>query len=397
MPADWSLLKRIAPEGALLLLCAGPHSNDEEIGPYAAKATIDWQLLLWMAERERAASVVWRRLSALSPNPVPERFHADFTRQSMVTEFSAKYLEQRTLDTLRAWNAAGIEPLLLKGAAMGLTVFSTFSDRPMGDVDVLVDANQSQEAWEIARDAGWVWEPRLYPQSRYLGHHHLPPLYARKGIDVKLEVHTAIFVAGHPFGFGDQDMLRGATQIGHAGARARVPSRASLLLHAVLHFAWSHTLVYGGWRTYRDIAALSATGVDWGEFERWASDRRAASTSYWTLNMARRLTCAAVDEGVLSRLERLASPRWKRLVERHLVRDTFPQVDGCPSALVRRWMWELAIQPGRSGHGAIRPWHLDEPAVEPSQATFGEGVLSVVRNAGRLRAWSHYLRALLLR
>jgi hypothetical protein len=84
------------------------------------------------------------------------------------------------------------------------------------------------------------------------------------------------------------------------------------------------------------------------------------------------------------------------LVERHLTHDVFPQVDGCPSAALRRRLWELAVQPVRSGHGRVRPWDFEEPPEQLAATTLGYGLASVGRNAGRLKAWWRYAREVLM-
>jgi hypothetical protein len=68
----------------------------------------------------------------------------------------------RLVPLLRAWQAAGIDALVFKGFALAEFVYATPSERPYGDVDVLVAADVAASAERIARDLGWT---RLWSRS----------------------------------------------------------------------------------------------------------------------------------------------------------------------------------------------------------------------------------------
>jgi hypothetical protein len=118
---------------------------------------------------------------------------------------------------------------------------------------------------------------------------------------------------------------------------------------------------WGSWRTFRDVAAIVHRGtIDWDEFVALARDSRAATCCFWTLSLARRLTGVTVPDGVLASL----SPPYPNFVirrlERHLIASLLASDDRCPSVRLDRKLWETAVAPGWSGHGASRPWDVSE-------------------------------------
>src|SRR5665213_1868925 len=138
-------LDSLSPEAQLLLLTAGGERNDEAIRALLAHP-LDWAKLSWLAETERATPVLWRRLIALGSLPDEAQ---PLHRMAMVAEFRMSHLESRLLSALDTLAAAGTEAVLLKGAALALTVYGSFVARPMSDFDLLI----AREKATRARDA----------------------------------------------------------------------------------------------------------------------------------------------------------------------------------------------------------------------------------------------------
>jgi len=86
-------------------------------------------------------------------------------------------IKAELLPLIRAWNAAGIEPLLFKGFHLAEFVYQTPGMRFHGDVDVLVGPRQIDEASAIAASLGWseafttaaVGEPYLHNACTLFG------------------------------------------------------------------------------------------------------------------------------------------------------------------------------------------------------------------------------------
>src|SRR3569623_1058390 len=160
-------LASLSPEAQLLLLTAGGEKNDPAIRSLLARP-LDWAKLTWLSEQERATPVLWRRLSAIASLPEEAQ---PLHRMSMVSEFRMSHLESRLLSALDALAGAGIEPVLLKGAALALTVYGSFVARPMSDVDLLVPRDDVMRAREALLASGWTEGTDNSPEI-CAGHRH---------------------------------------------------------------------------------------------------------------------------------------------------------------------------------------------------------------------------------
>ncbi|HEX3157658.1 MAG TPA: nucleotidyltransferase family protein [Gemmatimonadaceae bacterium] len=378
----------LSREAALLLSMAGTASGDAGWAATLARP-VEWERLVRLAQRERAAPALWRRLQALGCPGMPATERERLRQLAQVGEFQARQLEQRLHAALAALHAADVEVMLLKGAAVAHAVYPQFADRPMADVDLLVRPDQAAHAHAVLQAAGWT----LGPRAAALGaaydahHHHLPPLSdAVSGAG--LDLHTELFAPGHPFALSAADMWRRGIPIWVGGQPARLPAAHDLLLHACLHFAWSHELRHGAWRAFHDVARLLAAGqVDSRAFADLAAESRGATSCYWTLRLAATVGAVAMPSGVLRALRpRLPEPVLGRL-ERHFALGLLPAEGGCPSVRVTRMLWRAGMRPGASGHGGARPWQLGQRT--PPASTAG-GVASP--RPGRTVA-SHWQRA----
>lgn len=394
----------LAPEVQLLFMLLD-RGADEEALAAVIEGGIDWRYFNWLVQRERAAPVARQRLVGVPADIIPEPVQSSLARLAMVTEFRMLRLSQRLDETLEAFRVAGIEVILLKGAALASTVYPRFSARPMGDLDLLVRAERGAEAWEVARRVRWRAEFGKEFDQFYSEHQHYPPLEDEDGTDLGLDLHTALFTKEHPFELSVEALWAAAEPVPGQGDGVYVLSPVHQALHLCIHFAWSHIMQSASWRSFRDLRALLDTGrLDWEELAEISLASRSATAVYWTLRLARALVGLEVPESVLGRLAPSGPEMLRRLLERHYVTHITPALDQCPSVRMGWTMWEWGIRPGASGHGGSRPWSRNSifresaiaaaarageagPAEEPSHSKF-------LDQLGRFRDWSRYLAVL---
>jgi len=384
-------LDSLSPEAQLLLLTAGGDQNDAAIRALLA-GPLDWAKLSWLSETERATPVLWRRLLALGSLPEEAQ---PLHRMAMVAEFRMSHLESRLLAALDTLAAAGTDAVLLKGAALALTVYGSFVARPMSDVDLLVGRDKAARARNALLASGWATgESDLAPEF-YAGHHHLPPLVDAQGTGTSIELHTSLFFEGHPFNFSGDDIRRRAERVHVRGREILVPSVHDQLLHLCLHFAWSHMMATGAWRAFRDLDALVRTKrVQWREFTELARESRGGSACYWTFRLARRLAGIGVPEWVELALAPPEPEFALRRLEQHFTYDLLPTENISPSLWVTYSMWRLGLRPRWSGHGRVRPWDRADEFLGADRPGRVKRLIQHVRNA---KSWTRYGRLVLLR
>ena len=396
MSASSPMRSLLGPEARFLVLTAVGEANDAVMrevlgGPF------DWNALCTLARKANALPVVWRSLQRLGCE-VPPKTAEYLSGAAVVSEFELLRAELRLNETIRALNDEGIRVVLLKGAAVVHTAYESFTERPMSDFDLLVEPGRIEDAQRIAQGLGWTRSRSAAPDDVYRTHHHAAPLVDTRGTGMQLELHTALVIEGHPFGLSPDLVRRRARPIQIDGCLVGVPSRAILMLHACLHFAWSHCMQTGGWRTMRDIAHLAEGRPHvWDELLQLATDARGATCCYWTLRLTRDLAGIDVPEHVLEALKPPLSETVLNRLARHFVLHLFGSEVVCPSEYVERVMWTAAIRPGWSGHRTARPWTHTHAFMRNRQATSGALLAgtTLARQVGRIPQWGRYLRALL--
>lgn len=371
----------LPPEMRLLLTVARRDADGDEVLE-AARGVRSWPLLLMLAERERAVGTLWRRLAphavALDGDGL-----AAMRRVALVEGFRGQRQRARLVAAVRALQGAGIPVMLLKGAALATTVYGSFEERAMADLDVLIRPSDGARALGALTDAGWRLDRERFPIDVYAGHHHLPPLEDSRHGSVVLEPHVSLFSEGSPFTLGIDELWRDAQGVRLDGVEALAPSPVHLAVHACVHLTWSHALADGGWRTLRDLRAiLDVGGLSWDALVDGARRAGAETCCYWALALARATSVVDVPEEVLRALRPSLPAGLRAILARHFLLQLFSPDLRCPSTRLRRALWVLAVQPAGQG----RPWSRNERFARSRSDTPARSA------AQRASAWGSYLR-----
>ena len=371
-------------EARLFLLAIKPRepSDDEAIARLLA-SPLDWRSLAAIAERERLVSVMWRRMRDHA-HAMPRDLAMAVERRTAVLDFRMSATSS-LLDRLVVRLAGvGVPSLLLKGAALARSVYPSFVDRPMNDLDILVPADLALDAWKVVHGDGWTLETNDDGEF-HAGHHHMRPLVDPSGAGIVLELHRSIMPMPGPFVLDDIGVWGHARRIRVGTSHAWVPTAEHQLLHLSVHFAWSHSLDSGFARSVRDAATLATeSAIDWNAFVTLAAEARASTCAYWTLALSRSLLDAPIPDHTLARLR----PRQPLAVTRALERAYIASglLGLSPSVSLARQLWSAGMHPARSGHRRHRPWdstaRLSRILRTDSRPRIAERIRHHVRHAG---------------
>jgi hypothetical protein len=377
-----ALLAWLPPEARFFVTAARRDATPDALARLVEPG-FRWPVIEVLARRELAATWLFPALRALPPGIVPPEVTRRLAAVAMMSEFRMRCLERGLRQVVSVLAEANVPVVLLKGAALGLTVYASFTERAMQDLDVLVQPQDHEPAAAALRAAGWIPAYADTTQPFYERHQHSVPLEAPALGGPRLELHTRLFRDDGPFGLTTADVFRDAVPVTVDGRPARVPSTPHSLLYLCLHYAWSHGMTRGLVRSLQDLEAMSRAtgGVDAG-FASLARDARAATCCYWTLRLAHSLFGLTLDPSLLQAL-RPPRPAWALdLLERHYAGVAGLATARCPSASLERALWTLGVMPEWSGHGGQRPWAAgdDWAAVAPERVAATE--------LGRPRRWS---------
>jgi len=351
------LLAQLPAESAFIALTSSGPAGQRAMR-LVVDRPIDLGRLIRLAARERAVDAVNEQLTRTPiRGPLPPEL-VTLRRLALVSEFQLSSLHDRLVKLLALYAANDIDVLLLKGAGLAYSAYARPTERAMGDIDLLVRKHTASRAWELALANGWARRGDVPEERSYAEHQHLSPLEDADGLQIGLELHTALFTHQAPFRVPPERLWEGARCLTIGGQPAYVPSPENQLLHAALHFAWSHEMTFGAFRTLRDVERiLVASPIDWPTLVRTARDARGATCCYWTLRLARDLAGVQVPPEVLAQLSPRLPERVLRALTRYFAEHALPTPDLTVSSVsLSRALWSLGVRPRSQGHGRSRPW-----------------------------------------
>jgi len=229
-----------------------------------------------------------------------------------------------------ALRGANIPALLVKGAALALTVYPDAAARRMSDIDVLVKEADHVRAVGALEKLGWLVgtnETRRF-SGVMLGE---TMVQARIGaMTFTVEVHSSLDkVVRRPIDFADL-MGRASDAPGLPGLS--VPAREDHALLVALHAStheFRHTLAL------QDMELLLRSGLDKRELVRRCDVFRLRSVMFVLLSVLRHLGAASVDAALVQMFEPGLLRR--QLLERFYDLRQFPPARG-PEALGLAWI-----------------------------------------------------------
>jgi hypothetical protein len=207
----------------------------------------------------------------------------------------------------RAFDARGIDHLVLKGPHLGALVYDEAWQRDYGDLDVLVRREQFAAALVALVDSGFSLQAGRPGREATIGSYYNRSLLSPQGWLVELHRafsaydlyrvdYDALFSRAVPFRFG---------RVGALGL-----GREDLLLHLIIHAAKSH-FRYIETKHVRDAALLvMRCPVAWELFVARAAEAGCRTASWVLLSAAVTIHGAPVPDQVLHRLRPSLPWRW---------------------------------------------------------------------------------------
>jgi len=245
----------------LLALCAraqGHPTQYQHLRQQAAKFA-DWSALPALAENHGLTPLLYTHLQAAGvsvPAAVQQQLQARAVQHRHANRVRAKTLAE----VLGAFQSAGIEVLVLKGAALAHWVYPQPGLRPMRDVDVLVGRPQARQAQALLAELGF----NAPPPGNDLPAKHLTVAQRHvEGLPVSIEIHHNLYTNGAP-ATAFEALRPGAVPFVIEGVTARTLGCEDMLDHIYRHMR----LIFNPLRliSVADMVSLAegyANEIDW--------------------------------------------------------------------------------------------------------------------------------------
>ena len=299
------MIASLSPEQNFILSCVRRALNGT--CPLEVEPTLDWERIASLATQHGVVALVHSALNATStvvPEQIRTRLRAGYLAAVLQTKAS---LEPSLNQVVTALHGSGLEPVVLKGAALAYTAYPEPFFRSMADVDLLLPAEQLGQASKVLLEMGFVTNAQQVEPEHHLRSHYPPS--GRLGF----ELHRDLLPESSPYRI-DVRRLRERSRVARLGSvNVPVLSPADAVFLTCVHLAYTHR--YGRYplRSLTDILAITsfhADCLDWDGLIRETLASRASGAVYWPLKFAREWLGAAVPPSVLSRLAPPIPSRW---------------------------------------------------------------------------------------
>lgn len=137
---------------------------------------------------------------------------------------------------VQAFNHAGVPVMLLKGAALNLTVYERADQRPMSDLDLLVKPEHVREALALLRENGCTAGYDLIRDDFFPRYHYEVELFSGGPRPVRLDLHARPFRPLRLAGIiADDALWHGAGAMRLGKAEAFIPRAELMFLQLAGH------------------------------------------------------------------------------------------------------------------------------------------------------------------
>lgn len=250
---------------ALLVQCTRLTSDEAmcaELGQTTAVFK-QWSSLIPLAEQHSLAPLLYTHFQQCQitlPSAVKLALQGLTLRHQQANELRTAVLAH----ILQICQAADIQALVLKGAALAALVYPRLGLRPMSDLDILVQPQQAAAAQQLLLQQGYQLNPHAEPAPA--DHRHLPVLMVqREGLTVSIEIHRSLasgllMAEGKPFA----QLWATAVPFSIQGQTAYSLGPADMLWHLYHHASAEHTRLI----RLLDLTAVAeqyANDIDWTE------------------------------------------------------------------------------------------------------------------------------------
>ncbi len=318
------MMAKLSPEQRVIM-AAIARAFGRELGAVDDRldqASVIWQIVLDLAARGGLGPIVYAGLQSLDRS-VPEAFRSQLRMGYLGSVARTEaFLEPTLRRLLEELGTVGVEPIVLKGAALAYTAYPDPVWRTMGDIDLLLPHGELERAKDVLRELGYLTQGADAEPD----HHHLLPRYApdwRLGV----ELHHHLLPESNPYLLSLEDCWSRRRTVEIAGVRSDILASVDALHFACLHMGYAHRYRWFPLRSLTDILAITTSygqDLDWDLFVSLVRRSQTAGSVYWPLLLGRNWLEAPIPEAVLSSLA--PTPLMRRLIG--TIAEPAPFIDG---------------------------------------------------------------------
>jgi len=310
----------LSPEDTVLLCCARTSIDKATIIKVkeALNCRLNWNYIIETALQHGIAPLLYHNLSEMADdgNGIPEKV-VGYLRKLYNGNVARNILLYNDLSkVLKAFKHAGIDVIVLKGAALAETVYHDIGLRPLSDIDLLVRKKDLGIAKKTLSELGYMLDEEVSPEK--YNEEFGCDLYYTGKVNI-LEIHWDIVRKTKSDRYTRIEIGRiweRAMPAKIAGVDTLVMSPEDMLLHSCVHLP-KHRYNRLIWLS--DIVEIiEHNDIDWGYVIESAEEYRTKAYIYYGLHFTDVLLGCDIPEKVLNELK---PPLVERMVLSTVLKD----------------------------------------------------------------------------
>lgn len=257
----------------------------------------DWELLWRMGQRHGMLPLLYRHLSTVNNDAVPQAFQSQLRAYYRNSAVRNHYLTGELLRILKLFESQGIPAIPLKGPALAARIYGDVVLRQFDDLDILIRKPDYQRARNLLLADDYELKLCLPDEretvfQRHSYHHS----FSRVSDGSLVELHWGFAPSSFAFPFEKMRIWECVSSLNLHGAPVPIPATEDLLILLCVHGArhlWNRL------KWICDVAELlRASPVDWERALRRAAEMRSTRMLLLGLRLAQKLLGAPLPESV---------------------------------------------------------------------------------------------------
>lgn len=213
-----------------------------------------WEQVIELANKSFVTPALWTALLKKGMRdgvPLEVADYLDYIHE--MNRIRNNAIEKQLVEIIRVLNRLGIEPLLLKGAALLLSgAFEDSAARMMTDIDLLVETDDVKKILQALSELKYQIETPHFSNDNY----HLPPIF-RSGNPAPIEIHARLLHKFYDTGILKMDdVWKDSMLVKTDGLSWRQLSPSHAIIYNVIHSEIQHGNFGVGKISLRDLLDL---------------------------------------------------------------------------------------------------------------------------------------------
>lgn len=235
-----------------LILGIARRDSDADHLRSLTSASIDWDYVITVAYAHGLLPLLHKHLTSAASDLVPAHVLSRLKRESVANSQNVLHLVGKQLRVYKLFKENNISVALFKGPLLATMAYGEISLRHAGDIDILINRRDFQQARLLLDSLGYEMTPRLTP-AQLASHlnNHCEIQFVRDEWFTVVDLHWDLAPRSFVFGLKADEVMSRLQPVSLAGTMVETFGAEDLVLYQAMHGA-KHL-----WRRLEWISSLA--------------------------------------------------------------------------------------------------------------------------------------------